>query len=81
LLGFFYSQRVKLSIIIPAKNEEKLLPTLLESIREQSFTDYEIILADANSTDDTRKLAASYGVRVVQGGMPGPGRKMGISGE
>jgi glycosyltransferase involved in cell wall biosynthesis len=68
---------MKLSIVIPTKNEETLLPKLLSSIREQSFTDYEIIVADAGSTDETRRLAASFGARVVEGGMPGPGRNRG----
>ena len=34
-----------LSIIIPTYNEEEYLPVLLDSIKEQSFTDYEIISA------------------------------------
>lgn len=68
---------MKLSIVIPTKNEEILLPKLLSSIREQSFQDYEIIVADAKSTDRTRLIAASYGARVVDGGMPGPGRNRG----
>jgi len=68
---------MKLSIVIPTKNEEILLPRLLESIRGQSFQDYEIIVADAHSTDDTVKIAEHYGARVVEGGMPGPGRNRG----
>lgn len=68
---------MKLSIVIPAKNEEKNLPRLLTSIRSQSFKDYEIIVADAQSTDRTREIAASFGARVVEGAMPGPGRNRG----
>jgi len=67
----------KLSIVIPAKNEEKHLPKLLESIKSQTFTDYEIIVADAHSDDRTREIAESYGAKVVEGGMPGPGRNKG----
>lgn len=67
----------KLSIVIPTKNEEKHLPKLLESIKEQTFSEYEIIVADAHSTDRTADIAASYGARVVEGGMPGPGRNKG----
>lgn len=65
------------SIIIPTKNEEEQLPMLLGSIRNQSFKDLEIIVADAKSTDKTREVAASFGARVVEGGMPGPGRNRG----
>ncbi len=67
----------RLSIIIPCKDEEELLPRLLKSIKKQTFTDYEIIVADAHSSDGTRKVAESFGARVVEGGMPGPGRNRG----
>lgn len=68
---------MKLSIIIPTKNEQTLLPCLLETIQGQSFQDYEIIIADAHSTDDTRKIAESFGAIVIDGAMPGPGRNRG----
>lgn len=67
----------KLSIVIPTKNEEKHLPKLLDTVKAQTYTDYEVIVADAHSTDRTREIAASYGCRVVEGGMPGPGRNRG----
>jgi glycosyltransferase involved in cell wall biosynthesis len=62
----------KLSIIIPCKNEEEHLPKLLASIKRQTFTDYEVIVADF-STDRTKEVAASYGARVIQRDRPGPG--------
>ncbi|MGB9838160.1 MJ1255/VC2487 family glycosyltransferase [Methanothermobacter sp.] len=68
---------MKLSIIIPTYNEEEYLPALLESIRKQDFTDYEVIVADADSEDNTRKIAEEYGYRVVEGGMPAAGRNRG----
>jgi glycosyltransferase involved in cell wall biosynthesis len=68
-----------LSIVIPTFNEEKLLPILLQSIKTQSFTDYEIIVADNNSTDKTVEIATSYDAKVVPGGMPGRGRNSGAS--
>lgn len=66
-----------LSIIIPTYNEEEYLPVLLDSIKKQNFTDYEIIVADANSTDKTREVAESYGCIVVDGGLPAVGRNNG----
>jgi len=66
-----------LSIIIPTYNEEEYLPRLLASIRSQRFEGYEIIIADAKSTDRTREIAERFGARVVDGGMPGPGRNLG----
>lgn len=66
-----------LSIIIPTYNEEACLPVLLESIKKQSFDDYEIIVADANSTDKTREIAESYECIVTEGGLPAVGRNNG----
>ena len=66
-----------ISIIIPTLNEEDYLPLLLESIKKQDFLDYEIIVADAGSTDATLEIAARYGAKVVGGGMPAKGRNEG----
>lgn len=67
----------RLSIVIPTKNEEKHLPDLLDSLQQQTFKDFEIIVADAGSSDRTREIAADYRARVVAGGLPGPGRNRG----
>lgn len=66
-----------LSIIIPTYNEEKYLPILLKSIRKQKFKNYEIIVADANSTDKTAEIAKKYNCKIVEGGMPAKGRNNG----
>lgn len=68
---------MKLSIIIPTYNEEKYLPKLIQSIKDQNFSDYEIIVADAQSSDDTRKIAESFGCKVIEGGSPAVGRNSG----
>lgn len=68
-----------LSIVIPTYNEEEYLPRLLASIRSQRFEGYEIIVADAKSTDRTRQVAERFGAKVVDGGMPGPGRNLGAA--
>lgn len=67
----------KLSIITPTLNEEKFLPLLLDSIKEQDFTDYEVIIADAGSKDKTVQIAKEFGAKVVRGGMPALGRNNG----
>lgn len=66
-----------LSVIIPAYNEEEYLPRLLASIRRQRFSDYEVIVADANSTDRTPEIAQAWGSRLVPGGSPSAGRNYG----
>lgn len=67
----------KVSIVIPTLNEERHLPKLLQSVKSQTFQDFEIIVADAHSKDKTRVLAEAAGARVVDGGMPGVGRNAG----
>ncbi len=69
----------KISIIIPTFNEEEYLPQLLDSIKDQKYTDYEIIIADAQSQDKTREIAESYGCIVVEGGLPALGRNNGAA--
>ena len=55
-----------ISIIIPARNEEKRIPPLLESIRSQIGFIHEMIVVDDHSTDQTASLAKEMGVKVVQ---------------
>lgn len=66
-----------LSIIVPTLNEEKYLPKLLKSIKKQNYKNYEIIVADANSIDNTRKIAKKYKCKVIEGGTPPVGRNKG----
>lgn len=68
-----------ISVIIPTLNEEEDLPVLLASLKAQSFQDFEVIVADAGSKDQTVKIAKKSGARVVPGGMPGPGRNRGAA--
>ena len=69
--------RAMLTIIITTLNEEDHLPSLLDSIKQQNVDDYELIVADAHSTDRTPEIATSYGCRVVAGGSPARGRNEG----
>jgi len=48
------------SLIIPTFNEEKLLPRLLTCLKKQTFTNFEIIVVDGRSTDQTKKISQSY---------------------
>lgn len=50
-----------ISIIIPALNEEKYLPRLLQCIQNQSFPGkLEVIVVDGQSTDKTKAIASSF---------------------
>ncbi len=54
------------SIIIPARNEEKSLPILLASLRDQSYRADEIIVVVGQSEDRTKEIAEREGVRTIQ---------------
>ncbi len=68
---------MKLSVVIPTYNEEKYLPKLLKCLINQTFQDFEIIVADAFSKDKTREIAAAFDARVVDGGRIAAGRNNG----
>lgn len=51
----------KVSIILPTYNRAYILKKTLESILEQTYSCFELILVDDGSTDDTRQLVESYG--------------------
>lgn len=69
----------RVSVVIPALNEALLLPRLLDRLDSQTLRPYEVIVADAHSTDETAAIAASRGATVVPGGKPGTGRNAGAS--
>jgi len=48
------------SIIIPTYNASGLLPSALDSVLAQTFSDYEVILVDGNSTDGTQEIVKKY---------------------
>jgi glycosyltransferase involved in cell wall biosynthesis len=58
--------KFKVSIVIPAYNEEKFLSECLESLKNQDYKgEYEIIVVDNCSTDNTVKIAERNGVKVI----------------
>lgn len=48
------------SIIIPAYNAKKYLPECLASVDAQTFKDYEVVIVDDGSTDETAYIADTY---------------------
>ncbi|GFZ79428.1 4,4'-diaponeurosporenoate glycosyltransferase [Paenibacillus marchantiophytorum] len=55
----------RISVIIPARNEERNLAVLLPSIQEQHIPDLEVIVVDDGSTDRTAEVALSYAARII----------------
>jgi glycosyltransferase involved in cell wall biosynthesis len=56
---------VKLSVIVPAFNEERLLTATLVNLKEVVPPPYELIVCDNNSTDRTAEIARAAGATVV----------------
>ena len=50
----------KISIIIPVYNAEKYLEMTLNSVRTQTFTDYEVICMNDGSTDNSLQILKKY---------------------
>src|SRR5713226_8357081 len=76
----------ELTIVIPAKNEAKLIPRLLTSLTNQDYSkmlNTRVLVADANSTDGTPEIVLAFrdrlNVSVIRGGTPSVGRNMGAA--
>jgi len=54
------------SVIIPTYNSEKTLAKCLESIKNQTYQNIEVILVDKYSIGKTIEIAKNYGVKVIQ---------------
>jgi len=53
----------KVSVLIPARNEESNIRRCLESLLHQSYTNYEIVVLDDLSTDRTWEIISEYARR------------------
>lgn len=54
----------EVSVILPTFNRAALVLEAVESVFRQTFQDYELIVVDDGSTDETRKIVAPYGNRI-----------------
>lgn len=68
------------SVIIPAHNSQQFIRKGLESIRNQSFKDFELIIVCDACTDDTELVAKAYTEKVIvtDYGLDGMARNTGI---
>jgi glycosyltransferase involved in cell wall biosynthesis len=60
---FVTSRDPKISLALPVFNGEKYLGAALESIVNQTFTDFELVISDNASTDRTPEIIESYAKR------------------
>ncbi|MFO7782017.1 MAG: glycosyltransferase [Spirochaetia bacterium] len=52
--------RPSVSVLVPARNEQYALPRLLESFEQQETSDFEIVLVNDRSTDDTASIMEEF---------------------
>lgn len=68
------------SVIVPAHNSEAFIENGLKSIKQQIFTNYELIVVCDNCTDKTAEIALNYADKVLirKYGLDGLARNAGI---
>jgi glycosyltransferase involved in cell wall biosynthesis len=54
----------RVSVIIPLYNGAATISRALQSVFEQTFSDFEIVVVNDGSTDDTASVLAAYGDRI-----------------
>jgi glycosyltransferase involved in cell wall biosynthesis len=64
----------RVSVVIATCNRAEFLPATLDSVLEQEFRDFELIVVDDGSTDDTEAVLRRYGdrIRVISQPNQGP---------
>ncbi|WP_066380768.1 MULTISPECIES: glycosyltransferase family 2 protein [unclassified Anabaena] len=53
----------RLSIGLPVYNGDKFIPAALDSLLAQTFTDFELIISDNASTDNTEEICRAYAAK------------------
>jgi len=67
-----------ISIVVMTRNEEKNIASLLSSIIAQQYSGiFEVIIVDANSSDNTRSIISSYSKRLPITVLNGEGKGIG----
>lgn len=50
----------KVSVIMPAYNAEKYLPEAIRSVQAQTYSDWELVICDDCSKDNTYQIALDF---------------------
>jgi glycosyltransferase involved in cell wall biosynthesis len=57
---------MKLSVVVPAYNAQETMPALMESLSKQNSGDFEVIVVDDCSKDDTVSMMKPYSCQLIQ---------------
>lgn len=63
---------MKISVIVPVFNEEKDISECIESLKQQKFESFEIIVVDDGSTDNSKKVISDSKVTLLEQDHKGP---------
>src|SRR3990170_7611608 len=55
---------VRVTVVIPAYNMASFLPEAIESVLSQTYHDFELLIVDDGSTDETPRILAGFGDRI-----------------
>ncbi len=61
--GAAMSDRLMLSVVMPAYNATSFIAQTIESVLNQTFADFELLIIDDGSTDNTLEIAKQYALR------------------
>lgn len=61
------------SLTIPTYNSEAVIEVCLRSVKEQTYSNIEVIVVDNYSSDNTREIARKFGAKIIE-------KKAGMSG-
>lgn len=64
---------MRVAVIVPVLNEETSLPLTLESLRNQTYKDFDLIVKDGQSSDRTVEMASRYTEKVISEPDSSPG--------
>ena len=77
------TERPRVTVVIPTWNRAAVVVEAIDSVLQQSYRDFEIVVCDDGSTDDTAARIAAFGPpvryrRQAHAGHPGSPRNLGI---
>ncbi len=56
---------MKISVIVPTYNEGQTIEKCLKALKRQTFKDYEIVVVDGHSKDNTVEIAKKYADKIL----------------